>query len=158
MTVSRQKWLILLRESAWTEQNGRCAYCLSVLTRDRVTDDHVLARKNGGTDHKSNIKAACKPCNRLKGHTSHAGFIKIMKGRVYLGPRIEIQRIIRRVNLRADRAVTKINRLFTTTKETEDAKETVRAGGARVVLDRVPWGTTGGQVSRRDPYRRMGDS
>jgi 5-methylcytosine-specific restriction protein A len=36
-------------------------------TRDATCVDHIIPKIRGGTDHPSNLRAACVPCNALKG-------------------------------------------------------------------------------------------
>lgn len=67
------------REAARAEQNNICLYCHEPLTARTATREHRLARKNGGTDHQSNIGATCEPCNKLKGHLPEGKFKNAIK-------------------------------------------------------------------------------
>ena len=40
-----------------------CGYC----GREATTVDHIVARKNGGTDDEANLIACCRSCNSAKG-------------------------------------------------------------------------------------------
>ncbi|MGC5584143.1 HNH endonuclease [Ornithinimicrobium sp. W1665] len=40
-----------------------CAYC----GREATTVDHIVAKKNGGTDDEANLVSACNRCNASKG-------------------------------------------------------------------------------------------
>lgn len=64
---------------ALAEQDGCCRYCLEPLTIKTVTADHKLARSKGGTNARSNIVAACEPCNRAKGSLSVLSFTRAIK-------------------------------------------------------------------------------
>lgn len=66
------------REAALRKQEGRCAYCLAPLNYQTVTRDHVTPRVRGGLDHRSNIIAACSPCNRLKGDMPYGMFMRLI--------------------------------------------------------------------------------
>jgi len=52
-----------------------CQYC-----GQRATQvDHVISRNDGGTDHPSNLRAACAKCNRAK------GFVSVVSENIALG-------------------------------------------------------------------------
>lgn len=55
------------RQSATRAQQGLCFYCHRPMGK-AVTAEHLKARKDGGTDRKDNIVAACRACN----HGRHA--------------------------------------------------------------------------------------
>lgn len=77
------------KTSALVAQRNRCAYCAEPLTRKKATADHVVARRNGGVTKATNIKAACEPCNHLKGKMSETAFVRLIKN-PQCGSRIEI--------------------------------------------------------------------
>ncbi|BFM10675.1 HNH endonuclease [Simiduia litorea] len=47
--------------------NSQCQYCGQYLPRLQLTRDHVIPRGQGGLDRWSNVVAACKRCNAVKG-------------------------------------------------------------------------------------------
>lgn len=47
-------------------QGGRCAYCERPLEPREATADHVIPRKDGGSDDILNLVAACARCNSQK--------------------------------------------------------------------------------------------
>ena len=52
-------------------QDGRCAYCRDVFTKElKVTVDHIVSLASGGTHWPSNICLACPVCNSKKGTMS----------------------------------------------------------------------------------------
>jgi 5-methylcytosine-specific restriction endonuclease McrA len=73
------------RQTAWDMTGGRCFYCQSVLTPDRVPQggvvtaesrardnlrmqiDHKLAPGRGGTNDQKNLVPSCGVCNTQKG-------------------------------------------------------------------------------------------
>lgn len=66
-------------------QNYRCAYCGIRFGAEipdfgwthhltRATVDHVRPRRDGGTDHWTNLVAACFRCNNLRGHEDALAF------------------------------------------------------------------------------------
>jgi len=58
-------WRPILGEA----QNWRCCYCGCVMTdahsksQTRITVEHVIPRRFGGSNHWLNLAAACKRCN-----------------------------------------------------------------------------------------------
>lgn len=77
--------LAVLRERAFQSQSGRCYYCdcpmwhsrpeefarrhrisLAFAQRFRRTAEHLIARKDGGTNSHLNIVAACHFCNQCR--------------------------------------------------------------------------------------------
>lgn len=59
-----------LRKSAWWLQKieaGKCAHCGKVVGKKNLTMDHLVPLARGGLSAKSNIVAACFPCNQEKG-------------------------------------------------------------------------------------------
>lgn len=48
---------------SWHKQGGRCWICREELPYDEITADHVIALKDGGSSHASNIRAAHGKCN-----------------------------------------------------------------------------------------------
>lgn len=72
-------WARVFKTDALSEQGGTCAYCFDPLTAKIATADHKKPRSKGGTTEKKNIKAACSPCNFLKGSMTATGFIAWIK-------------------------------------------------------------------------------
>jgi 5-methylcytosine-specific restriction endonuclease McrA len=99
------------RTEALTEQSGRCAYCHAPITVRAATADHFVARHNGGTTTKENIKATCQDCNKLKGHKAASAFLNAIK-HPEPGDRIEIWLAWsrRRIFLATERACSRIER------------------------------------------------
>ena len=67
------------RQDALTKQGGRCKYCKEKLTQKTATAEHVIPRKYGGVDHRFNIAAADRRCNKAKGHMKEAQFKKLIQ-------------------------------------------------------------------------------
>ncbi|MBF0537246.1 MAG: HNH endonuclease [Nitrospirae bacterium] len=58
-----------LRKTIWWRrkcQRGICHYCSATFHPSQITMDHIIPLSQGGTSIKSNIVAACKPCNTKK--------------------------------------------------------------------------------------------
>lgn len=57
------------RSAVLRDWGHRCYYCAADLRRHRdgATLDHRLPRSRGGTDARSNLVPACRPCNQAKG-------------------------------------------------------------------------------------------
>lgn len=75
--------LRFLRQQAFVRQNGKCWYCAApmweresvppfgtctfkAVQRLRCTAEHLVARRDGGPTHPTNIVAACAHCNRTR--------------------------------------------------------------------------------------------
>lgn len=59
--IGTRRWR-KVRERILARDNYTCVYCGE--NADQV--DHVVARKNGGTNDEHNLVAACKRCNLMK--------------------------------------------------------------------------------------------
>lgn len=51
-------------------QEYNCAYCLSPISVDTSTIDHIVPRSNGGSHHITNLQLTCWNCNHHKGPMS----------------------------------------------------------------------------------------
>jgi len=59
-----------------TRDGPTCAWCgLDVSGRVPATTDHLVPRVKGGPSWLENEVAACRRCNRLRGHTSPADWL-----------------------------------------------------------------------------------
>jgi hypothetical protein len=58
-----------LLELIWRRAEGRCEYCQTSQTHDRLPFeiDHIVARKHGGLTRPGNLCLACFACNNHKG-------------------------------------------------------------------------------------------
>lgn len=56
----------LVKEHLLKVQHNRCFYCKHEFINRKVTIDHVISRKNGGTNKKENLVLSCKICQRLE--------------------------------------------------------------------------------------------
>ena len=54
------------------QQGGFCNACATHFQPRHLTIDHIIARKEGGSDHISNLQLLCGSCNSIKGKRSHA--------------------------------------------------------------------------------------
>lgn len=57
-------------------KSGKCYVCDNVITDDNFETSHVISKHNGGTNHVSNLRATCLPCNRAMGTTNLEDFKK----------------------------------------------------------------------------------
>ena len=55
------------RHVLFGEQEGKCNGCQMEFPFKMFEVDHMVPRRRGGTDHKSNLQLLCSPCNRIKG-------------------------------------------------------------------------------------------
>ena len=56
------------RTKLYGQQEGNCAGCDEHFEARHLEVDHIIARKNGGTDHIENLQLLCGHCNRVKGN------------------------------------------------------------------------------------------
>ncbi len=61
MSVAKKSRHHVFYRDQWT-----CRYCLCLLTPESATIDHIIPRSKGGPTQKSNLVAACRPCNAQK--------------------------------------------------------------------------------------------
>ncbi len=65
------------RRKVFEAAGGICFYCKTKLEiAGEWHIEHKLPRSRGGTDHYSNLTAACVPCNYAKGTKTHTEFIE----------------------------------------------------------------------------------
>ncbi len=60
------------REFVWKRdigdsKSGKCYVCSCTITDDNFETGHIIAKSEGGSNHVSNLKAICKPCNGAMG-------------------------------------------------------------------------------------------
>lgn len=65
------------------KHKNKCAYCGRLCCREKgrgntATIDHVVPISYGGDNRKSNLTLACWRCNRWKGATSYADFLRLL--------------------------------------------------------------------------------
>lgn len=54
------------REQVWRKYNGHCAYCGHEITLQEMQVDHIIPKRNGGSDDMNNLNPACRLCNQYK--------------------------------------------------------------------------------------------
>lgn len=54
------------KQALYKQQNGCCFYCGNKFAFSVVTIDHVVRKKDGGTNAMSNLVLACFPCNQYR--------------------------------------------------------------------------------------------
>ena len=57
----------MTRNALHKRDGGRCAYCLDVVAKGKMTKDHVIPRCQNGRDTWENVVLACYACNNRKG-------------------------------------------------------------------------------------------
>jgi 5-methylcytosine-specific restriction endonuclease McrA len=54
------------KKRLYAQQKGKCHYCGNPVPYHRITFDHIVRRRHGGTNHISNLVLACQPCNQYR--------------------------------------------------------------------------------------------
>lgn len=54
------------------DQDWKCHYCKCQLWEATATIEHVIPLSRGGSNHRSNKVAACRPCNEERGRANAA--------------------------------------------------------------------------------------
>ena len=54
------------RQKVYEKYNGHCAYCGKGITIKDMQVDHILPKRNGGTDDIDNLNPSCRLCNHYK--------------------------------------------------------------------------------------------
>ncbi len=68
-----------IREQVHNKYNGHCAYCgKSIIIKD-MQIDHIIPKRNKGTDDIDNLNPSCRRCNHYKRADSLNLFRKMIK-------------------------------------------------------------------------------
>ena len=67
------------RLEVYEKYNKHCAYCGKSIEIKDMQVDHILAKRNGGTDDFSNLNPSCRRCNHYKRSLDLEGFRNLMK-------------------------------------------------------------------------------
>lgn len=67
LKLNKEQWK-KLRVKLLQRQDFKCAYCKLDLHKRRMNVEHVIPLKRGGSNHSSNLVAACAKCNEAKGN------------------------------------------------------------------------------------------
>ena len=62
------------RQKVYDKYNGHCAYCGKAITIKDMQVDHILPKRNGGTDDIDNLNPSCRLCNHYKRANSIESF------------------------------------------------------------------------------------
>ena len=54
------------RQKVYDKYNGHCAYCGKAIKIKDMQVDHILPKRNGGTDDINNLNPSCRLCNHYK--------------------------------------------------------------------------------------------
>lgn len=56
-----------VRRAIWLSQGRTCCWCTRYIALATATLEHLIPRSWGGTDARTNLAVACKPCNDERG-------------------------------------------------------------------------------------------
>jgi 5-methylcytosine-specific restriction endonuclease McrA len=54
------------RNEVWLKYDKHCAYCGKEIEFKNMQVDHIVPKRNGGTDEISNLNPSCRICNHYK--------------------------------------------------------------------------------------------
>ena len=78
------------KKALYGEQGGDCAGCRNHYEIKDLEIDHIIPKKDGGTDHADNLQLLCGHCNRVKGRrTMEALIADLTKRGVFVWQRRE---------------------------------------------------------------------
>ena len=87
ITTAMQTYLRSQRTSNRTNLRGRrlrtaartaghqCCYCMTSLTTETITMEHIIPLQYGGTNDISNLTIACQPCNSARGSQTIGAYL-----------------------------------------------------------------------------------
>lgn len=71
-----------VRVAVFVRDRARCVYCGATYQAGaRLSVDHVVSRKRGGSDDYTNLVTACLPCNEDKAHFSLGAYLFDLRDR-----------------------------------------------------------------------------
>ena len=68
------------RQKVYDKYNGHCAYCGKPITIKDMQVDHILPKRNGGTNDIDNLNPSCRLCNHYKRANSIESFCDFALG------------------------------------------------------------------------------
>ena len=54
------------RQKVYDKYNGHCAYCGKAISIKEMQVDHIIPKRNGGTNDIDNLNPSCRLCNHYK--------------------------------------------------------------------------------------------
>jgi hypothetical protein len=79
-------------EHALRRDGARCVWCRSALPPGRASLEHVVPKLKGGPAWPENEVAACRGCNRSRGHASPSAWLEACEARGLRPDRAAIER------------------------------------------------------------------
>ena len=68
------------RQKVYDKYNGHCAYCGKPISIKDMQVDHILPKRNGGTDDIDNLNPSCRLCNHYKRAADTETFRNVLLG------------------------------------------------------------------------------
>lgn len=68
-----------VRLKVYDKYSGHCAYCGKPIEYKDMQVDHMIPKRNGGTDDFENLMPACRMCNHYKRANSLETFRKMIR-------------------------------------------------------------------------------
>lgn len=59
----------------WTRDEGKCHYCLSLISREEATVDHIIPRSKVESTRQTGLVLACFSCNQRKADIPYEVFL-----------------------------------------------------------------------------------
>lgn len=80
--MASKKTMKFLRQTVWERSDKHCFYCKCKMVFDgklknptRMTIEHLIPKKDGGSNALGNLVAACLKCNKARGHRDIVEFV-----------------------------------------------------------------------------------
>ncbi len=65
--LTKRHYQFVWSRDVGNSKSGKCYVCRRVITDDNFECGHVISVSNNGSNHVSNLRAVCLPCNRAMG-------------------------------------------------------------------------------------------
>ena len=78
MKKAQRKERMIDRQKIYAKYNRHCAYCGKEIFLTDMQVDHIIPKRNGGTDNICNLNPSCRRCNHYKRASNIETFRKMI--------------------------------------------------------------------------------
>lgn len=64
------------KRALYERQRGNCHYCGNYFPFHKITFDHVIRKRDGGSNRMENLVLACLPCNQYREMDNASEYVK----------------------------------------------------------------------------------